>query len=79
MEPLISVIIPVYNCEKYLTNSVKSVLNQSYKNMEIILIDDCSSDTSYIIAQELKASDERIVVLRTKQNSGEVRRARCGR
>lgn len=70
MEPLISVIIPVYNCERYLTNAVKSVLDQSYKNTEIILIDDCSSDDSYKIAQELKASDERIVVLRTKQNSG---------
>ncbi len=70
MEPLISVIIPVYNCEKHLTNAVKSVLNQSYKNTEIILIDDCSSDNSYKIAMELKSQDERIVLLQTPANGG---------
>jgi len=70
MEPLISIIIPVYNCENYLRNAVTSVINQSYKNMEIILIDDCSKDRSYIVAQELKANDNRIVILKTQSNSG---------
>jgi len=52
-EPLVSVIIPVYNAEHYLRNSVQSVLDQSWKQLEILLIDDCSTDNSREIMLEL--------------------------
>ena len=50
---LISVIIPVYNVEKYLIRCVDSVVNQTYKNLEIILVNDGSTDSSGILCDEL--------------------------
>ena len=46
MEPLISVIVPVYNIEKYVQNCIESILVQSYKNLEVILVDDGTTDNS---------------------------------
>jgi len=51
MEP-VSVIIPVYNGEKFLDQTIKSVLNQTYKNVEYIIIDDCSQDNSLKIIEK---------------------------
>ena len=51
-EELISVIVPVYNVEKYLNKCVESIINQSYKNLQIILIDDGSKDKSGKICDE---------------------------
>lgn len=65
---LISVIIPVYNVESYLEECVKSVLNQSYQNLEIILVDDGATDKSGEICENFKY-DDRIVVLH-KENGG---------
>ncbi len=65
----ISVIVPVYNVEKYLERCVISVLNQSYKNLEVILIDDGSTDKSGALCDALAKSDPRIRVYHTK-NSG---------
>lgn len=69
MSPLISIIVPVYNVEKYLTNSIKSLMKQSYKNIEIILVDDGSSDNSGKICDELSKEDSRIIVIH-KKNGG---------
>ena len=67
-EPLVSVIMPVYNAEEFLDKSVSSVINQTYKNLEILLIDDCSTDNSYNILKEYANKDNRIKVFHNEQN-----------
>lgn len=69
MNPLISVIVPVYNVEKYLDRCIESIVNQTYKNLEIILIDDGSPDNCPYICDEWKKRDKRIVVYH-KRNGG---------
>ena len=59
---LLSIIVPVYNCEKYLNRCIESLLDQSYSNIEIILVDDGSSDGSSDLCDELKKKDKRIRV-----------------
>ena len=72
--PLVSIIIPVYNVERYIKATVKSVLEQSYKRVEIMLIDDGSPDDSGVICDELAKSDNRIRVIH--QNNMGVTKAR---
>ena len=67
--PKISVIIPVYNTEKYVETSVRSVMNQTYRNLEIICVNDGSTDGSLEILNRLAEEDDRIIVL-TKENGG---------
>lgn len=50
--PLISIIVPIYNVEKYLDKCIDSIVNQTYKNLEIILVDDGSNDKSSYICDE---------------------------
>ena len=69
MEPMISVIIPVYNVEKYLARCIDSVLRQTYRNFEIILVDDGTPDRSGEICDEYAAKDSRISVIH-KENGG---------
>lgn len=69
MEELISVIIPVYNAEKYLGRCMQSVLNQTYKNLEIILVNDGSTDESGKICDEYREKDDRVKVIH-KENGG---------
>lgn len=66
---MISVIVPVYNTEKYLRECIESIINQTYKNLEIILVDDGSKDLSFKIISEFAKKDERIKVFH-KENSG---------
>ncbi len=61
--PQISVIIPVYNCEKYLRQCLDSVVNQSFKDIEIICVNDGSTDSSEAILKEYKNSDERFKII----------------
>ena len=68
-EPLISVIVPVYNVAPYIARCVDSILLQSHKNMEIVLVDDGSTDASGRIADELASKHENIVVIH-QENSG---------
>lgn len=68
-KPLISVIIPIYKAEKYIEKCVKAVQNQTYQNLEIILVDDGSPDESGKICDRLATEDSRIRVLH-KENGG---------
>ena len=69
MDNLISVIVPIYNVEKYLDRCIKSIVNQSYKNLEIILVEDGSPDKCGEICDKWKKKDERIKVIH-KENGG---------
>lgn len=69
MSEKISIIIPVYNVEKYLRRCLNSIINQTYKDIEIILVDDGSTDNSGKICDEYKEKDNRIVVIH-KENGG---------
>ena len=65
---LISIVLPVYNGEKYLTQSIESIINQTYKNWELIIINDCSTDNSLKIAEEYAGADSRIKVFSNETN-----------
>ena len=65
---LVSVIIPVYNVEKYVKEAIQSIQNQTYINLEIIVIDDGSSDKTYTIVEELARNDERIKLYKNEKN-----------
>ena len=68
--PQISIIIPVYNVEKYLRQCVDSVLIQTYTDFELILVDDCSTDSSPAICDEYTTMDSRVRVIHFAKNSG---------
>ena len=63
MNKLISIIIPIYNCEKYLRTCLESVINQTYKNIEIILVNDGSTDKSLDVCNEYSNKDSRIKII----------------
>ena len=69
MNDLISIIIPVYNVEEYLKECLESVITQTYQNIEVLLIDDGSEDSSSNICDQYANKDDRIIVIH-KQNSG---------
>ena len=70
MENKVSIIVPVYNVEKYLERCVESLVNQTYQNIEIILVDDKSTDSSPEICDRLAKSDSRIKVVHKEKNEG---------
>jgi len=65
---LISIVLPVYNGEKYLEQALQSCLNQTYKNFELIIVDDASKDNSLSIAKKFENNDNRIKVLSNENN-----------
>ena len=68
--PRISVVVACWNVEKYIANCVDSILSQTYGNIEIILVDDCSSDGTLSILNEYALKDTRIVVVQRNKNGG---------
>ena len=70
--PLVSIIIPVYNVELYVKESIESVLKQTYKNIEIIIVDDGSTDNSLKVCKEVLDTDKRIKVIH-QENQGVVK------
>lgn len=69
-KPKVSVITPVYNAEKYLSETIESVLKQTYKSFEYLLIDDCSTDNSASIIKEFEEKDSRVRYIKLSENSG---------
>ena len=67
---LVSIIVPVYNAEKYLEDTIKSVLCQTYTNFELILVNDCSTDTSLEIIKKYIVLDKRIKLINLASNGG---------
>lgn len=67
---LISIVVPVYNAEKFLQDTIKTVEEQTYPNWELLFVDDCSKDNSVAIIKEARKKDKRIKLFQNKENSG---------
>ena len=68
--PAVSIIIPMYNAERYIKSCIKSAQRQTLQNIEIICVDDCSTDNTFNIVSEMAKQDSRIRLARLRQNSG---------
>lgn len=68
--PLVSVIMSVYNAEKYVGLAIESILNQTYKKFEFIIVDDASTDSTLNILKDKRAKDKRIIILQNIENLG---------
>ncbi|MFG5088391.1 glycosyltransferase family 2 protein [Campylobacter lari] len=66
----ISIILPTYNVEKYIARALESCINQTFKDIEIIVVDDCGSDKSIDIAKEYASKDNRIKIIHNEENLG---------
>ena len=66
----LSVIIPIFNTSKYLQKCLSSVLEQTYSDLEVVLVDDCSTDNSYEICRKIASNDNRIILYHNTENSG---------
>lgn len=72
-QPLVSIILPAYNSEKYIQRAVESALNQSYKNIEVIIIDDSPNDKTMNIVFEIRKRDDRAVYIKNENRLGFVK------
>ena len=73
MDPDITVITTVYNCENYIEESVRSISEQTFKNFEYIIVDDGSTDNTFSVISKLASKDKRIVIIKNENNIGRVR------
>ena len=69
-EPIISVIMSTYNDEKKVGKSIESILNQTYKNFEFLIVDDFSQDSTLDVLKHYEAKDRRVKIFTNKQNIG---------
>lgn len=69
-EEKVSIITPVYKCEKFIEQTIKCVLDQTYENWEMLLVDDCSPDNSFNIIKKYLEEDKRIKYIKLEENSG---------
>lgn len=67
-KPLISVLIPIYNVELFVVDAINSISNQTYQNLEIVVVDDCSTDKTYDFVKQLQEADNRIKLFRNTKN-----------
>lgn len=68
-DKMVSIIMGVYNCEPFVSNCIDSVINQTYKNWEFIICDDCSTDNTWEILKRYQAMDSRIKLIKNERNS----------
>jgi glycosyltransferase involved in cell wall biosynthesis len=73
MKPLVSILIPVYNRENLVAQTIESALSQTYKNIEIIIVDNCSTDNTWEVLEKYSKSDQRIKIFKNLTNLGPVR------
>ena len=66
----IAVLMAAYNGQKYIEEQVYSILSQTYSNIELIILDDCSTDNTYQILEKIAASDSRVTIFRNKKRKG---------
>lgn len=66
----VSIVMPVYNAQRFLSQAIDSVLSQSYSDFELIMIDDCSTDNSFEILREYEKKDSRVSVFKNNKNRG---------
>lgn len=77
-KPIISIVVPTYNVEKYIQRCLDSCLNQSFDNFELIIVDDCGMDRSISIACKQAEQDNRIRIIRNERNMGTYHARRVG-
>jgi len=70
MSSFVSIITPCFNSEKYISQTIQSVINQTHQNWELLLVDDCSSDETVAILSSFASQDERIKTFKLDKNSG---------
>ena len=68
--PFISVIVPIYNVERYVKICIGSILEQTFQDFEIVIVDDATPDNSYKICRELYGDNEKVRIVRHKENQG---------
>lgn len=69
--PVVSVILPVYNVEDYVGESIKSILDQTLSNIEVIAVNDCSTDNSLLKLDEIRSEDNRLIIVNLESNIGQ--------
>ncbi|MFA5107424.1 MAG: glycosyltransferase family A protein [Patescibacteria group bacterium] len=70
--PLVSVIIPAYNAERFISQTISALVKQTYQNFELLIIDDASTDRTVAVIEKYQARDRRIIVYKHSQNTGQV-------
>lgn len=78
MSELVSIVVPVYQVEQFVAETIESVQKQSYQNWELILVDDCSTDRSCAIIERMSVEDSRICLIRQETNQGAAAARNCG-
>ena len=69
-KPMVSVVVPCYNCEKYIEETINSILNQTFSNFEILVVDDLSTDNTECILEKLRKKDKRIKYFKLLKKGG---------
>lgn len=75
---MVSIVIPLYNARKYIEKTLKSCLIQTYIDLEVIIVDDCSKDNSLAIVLELAKKDSRILIIQNEENLGVIKTINIG-